>query len=152
MEGILNENVLDALNKQQLIQMLLEQNQTTSKLHEDFKRVTNLRLYHLEIDLSMSQQYHRRDTLEISDIPMHVEDQQVEDEVVEILKDAKVTVNRQNIKKMDIQAAHRIGKKGIVKVKVVNRKFIRAALINGKNLAGNKRYGDDTRLYVNVYT
>ena len=119
MEGILNENVLDALNKQQLIQMVLEQNQTISKLHEDFKRVTNLRLCHLERDLSMSQQYHRRDTLEISGIPMHVEDQQVEDEVVEILKDAKVTVNRQNIKKMDIQAAHRIGKKGTVNLSVL---------------------------------
>ena len=66
---------------------------------------------------------------------LHVEEQQMEDEVIEIYKDAKVTVNRQNIKKMDVQAAHRIGKKGVVIVKVVNRKFIRAALINGNNLA-----------------
>ena len=39
---------------------------------------------------------------------------------------------------MDIQAAYRIWKKGVVIVKVGNRKFIRAALINGKKLAGNE--------------
>ena len=84
----------------------------------------------------MTQQYSRRDTL---GIPMHIDDdKQLEEEVVEIFKDAKATVNRQNIKKMDIQAAHRIGKKGIVIVKVVNRKFVRAALINEKNFVGNK--------------
>ena len=98
----------------------------------------------------MTQQYSRRDTLEISGIPMHIDDNKhLEEEVVEIFKDAKATVNRQNIKKMDIQAAHRIGKKGIVIVKVVNRKFVRAALINGKNLVGNKRYGEETRLFLN---
>ena len=39
--GNVNENVLDALNKQQLIKMVLNLNQTISKLHEDFQRVTN---------------------------------------------------------------------------------------------------------------
>ena len=52
--GNVNENVLDALNKQQLIQMVLNLNQTISKLHDDFQRVTNLRLYHLERNLCMS--------------------------------------------------------------------------------------------------
>ena len=146
----LNENNLDTLNKQQLIHMVLNLNERISKIQEDFQRVTNLRLYHLERNLAMTQQYSRRDTLEISGIPMHIgDDKQLEEEVVEIFKDAKATVNRQNIKKMDIQAAHRIGKKGIVIVKVVNRKFVRAALINGKNLVGNKRYGEETRLFLN---
>ena len=40
--GNVNENVLDALNKQQLIQMVLNLNQTISKLHGDFQHVTNL--------------------------------------------------------------------------------------------------------------
>ena len=81
----------------------------------------------------MPKQYSRRDTLEISGIPMQIDDdKQLKEEVVEIFKDGKATVNRQNIKKMDIQAAHRIGKKGVVIVKVVNRKFVRTALINGK--------------------
>ena len=131
----LNENNLDTVNKQQLIHMVLNLNERISKIQEDFQRVTNLRLYHLERNLAMTQQYSRRDTLEISGIPMHIDDdKQLEEEVVEIFKDVKATVNRQNIKKIYIQAAHRIGKKGIVIVKVVNQKFVRAALINGKTL------------------
>ena len=50
---------------------------------------------------------------------------------------------------MNIQAAHRIGKKGVVIIKVVNRKFVCGSLINGKNLVGNKRYGEETRLFLN---
>ena len=50
---------------------------------------------------------------------------------------------------MDICAVHRIGKKGVTIVRVVNRKYSRNAIINGKNLKGSKRYGEDTKLYVN---
>ena len=93
--------------------MVLNLNQTISKLHEDFQRVPNHRLHHLERNLCTSQQYNRRDTLEISGIlPMHVGEQQMEDEVLEIFKDAKVTVNRQNIK-MD-----RIGQKRLSTLKL----------------------------------
>ena len=69
--------------------------------------------------------------------------------MIEVFREAKVTVNRKPIKSSDIQAAHRIGKGGKVIVKVVNRKFIRAALINGKNLKGSRKYGEGTKLYVN---
>ena len=97
----------------------------------------------------MSQQYLRRDSLEISGIPTNINDLQIEDEVIEIFREAKVTVNRQPIKSQDIQAAHTIGKKGNVIVKVVNRKFVRTALISGKNLKGSKKYGEDTQIYLN---
>ena len=121
-----------------------------SKIQEDFQRVISLRFYQLERNLSMPKQYSMHDTLEISGIPMHIDDdKQLEEEVVEIFKDAKATVNRQNIKKMDIQAAHRIGRNGTVNVKVVNRKFVRADLINGKNIVVNKMYGVETRLFLN---
>ena len=52
----LNENNLDTLNKQQLIHMVLNLNERISKIQEDFQRVTNLRLYHLERNLAMTQQ------------------------------------------------------------------------------------------------
>ena len=87
----------------------------------------------------MSQQYLRRDSVEISGIPSNILDGQIEDEVIEVFQEAKVTVNRQPIKSSDIQAAHHIGKGGKVIVKVVNWKFIRAALINGKNLKGSRK-------------
>ena len=64
-------------------------------------------------------------------------DGQIEDEVIEVFREAKVTVNRQPIKSSDIQAAHRIGKGG---------KFIRAALINGKNLKGSRKYGEGKQI------
>ena len=37
----------------------------------------------------------------------------------------------------------------VVIVKLVNRKFVRAALINGKNLVVNKSYGEERRLLLN---
>ena len=127
--GITGGN-LATLDKDQLIHMVLSLQQTISKLHEDFQKVNNLRFYHLERRLNMSEQYSRRDSLEITGIPRDVEHDQLEDEVIEIFKDAKVSLNRQPLKKTDIQATHRIGKKGVVICKVVNRKFIRKALVN----------------------
>merc|ERR1712074_332559 len=66
-----------------------------------------------------------------------------------IFKEVKITVNRQPLKKMDIQAVHRIGKKGRVIMKVVNRKFAQEALSNGKRLKDYRRYGEDSRIYIN---
>ena len=75
----------------------------------------------------MNSQYSRRDSLEITGVPKSINDEQLEDEVLEIFKDAKATLNRQQIKIPDIQAVHRIGKKGRVIVKIVNRKFVQTA-------------------------
>ena len=140
---------LEALDKNQLIKMVLDLNTSIIKLQEDYKRVIDFRLYNLERSVNLNQQYLRRDSIEISGIPPTVTDDKIEDEVIELFKDAKVTLNRQNLKKTDIQAAHRKGKKGVVIVKMVNRKFARTALVSKKNLAGNKRYGDDTNIYFN---
>ena len=82
-------------------------------------------------------------------IPENIDNDHLEDEVIEIMKEAKVSVNRQPLKKSDICAVHRIGKKGTTIVRVVNRKYSRNAIISGRNLRGSKRYGDDTRLFVN---
>ena len=65
------------------------------------------------------------------------------------MKEAKVIVNRQSIKKMDICAVHRLGNKKTTIVRVVNRKFAREALVNGRNLKGSKRYGENTSVYIN---
>ena len=54
METYINENLLEHLSKQ-LIQMVLNLNQTISKWHKEFQCVTNLKLYHLEGNLCMSQ-------------------------------------------------------------------------------------------------
>ena len=146
--GLSAEN-LQNYSKEQLIAMCLTLSSTVQKLEDDFKRMLDLCLYHLERKVNMSQQYYRRDTLEITGIPASVKDEDIEGEVLETFKEAKVQVNRQPMKALDIQAAHRIGSKHKVIVKVVNRKFVRNALVKGKNLKNNKRYGNNTRIYLN---
>ena len=55
-------------------------------------KLTNLRLYHLERAHNMNLQYGRRDTVEITGIPVDLPDKVLEDEVIEIFKEAKVFV------------------------------------------------------------
>ena len=145
----INANLLSDTSKEQLIEMVLGLNSKITQLHEDFRKVTNLRFYHLERKVNMNSQYSRRDSLEITGIPKNINDDQLEDEVIEIFKEAKATLNRQQIRKPDIQAVHRIAKKGKVIVKIVNRKFVQSALINGRNLKESTRYGDRTKIYLN---
>ena len=129
----INANLLSDMSKEQLIEMVLGLNSKSTQLHEDFRKATNLRFYHLERKVNMNSQYSRSDSLEITGIPKNINDDQLEDEVIEIFKEAKATLNQQQIRKPDIQAVHRIGKKGKVIVKVVNCKFVQSALINGRN-------------------
>ena len=135
-------DTLASLEEQQLIQMVLSLSSTFKQMQEDCSKAIDLRLCNLERKFNMSQPYLRRDSVEISGIPSNILDGQIEDEVIEVFRDAKVTVNRQPIKSL------RIGKGGKVIVKVVNRKFIPAALINCKNLKGSRKYGEGAKLYV----
>ena len=136
---------LGNLSKERLIEIILSVNEKNEKLKDDYQKIINLRLYHLERDLNMSLQYSRRDTIEITGIPPVIEDQDLEKEVIEIFRDAKVVVDKQPIKASDIQACHRLNKKGKTIIKVVNRKFVEDALRKGKHLKGNKRFGVTTQ-------
>ena len=76
-------NNLETLDKQQLINMVLTLTNTESELQEDYKKVISLRLYNLERNMIMSQQYYRRDTLEISSVPSSIKNDDIEDEVID---------------------------------------------------------------------
>ena len=76
-----------------------------------------------------SKQYSRRDTIEIAGIKQDVADEHIEEECLKILKASKVKVANKFPTSIDIQAAHRKGRKGNVVVKFVNRKFAYAAEI-----------------------
>ena len=106
------------------------------------------RLYHLERSHNMFMQYNRRESFEIVGIPSTVSTDDLE-EVIDICNDAKVLANTQPLKKSDICAVHRLADQKTTVVRVVNRKFSREAIICGKNLRGNKRYGNDTKNYIN---
>ena len=113
------------------------------------KKITNLRIYHIERNQNMLMQYGRRDSVEIFGIPKGIRDDKLEDEVIDIFKEAEVRVDRQFPKRMDIQAVHCLKNKNVTIVKMVNRKFAKEALICGKNLRGTNRYGVNMRIFIN---
>ena len=143
-----NMEVYKDLSNDQLIQVILGLKGEINKLNDDFKKVVNLRLYHLERNQNMYMQYGRRESFEIVGIPQNIPDDKLEDEVIDIMKEAKVSVNRQPMKKMDISAVHRLADKKTTIVRVVNRKYSRQAIINGRNLKDTKRYGDNS-IFIN---
>ena len=142
-------DALLGMEKQQLVDIITNLQSELSKKNEDFMKLINLRLYTLERSHYMHLQYTRRESFEVSGIPSNIQTDQLEDEIIDICKDAKVTVNRQNLKKTDIVACHRIGKKGTVVCRVVNRKFAREAIVCGKNLKNNQRYGQ-SKIYITI--
>ena len=139
---------LASLEKAQLIRIINQLRGDLSKQTDDFRKLTNLRLYNLERSQYMYQQYGRRESFEISGIPEEITDDKLEDEVIEIMKDAKVQINRQPLRKADISAVHRLGNKKTTIVRVVNRKYAREALFCGKNLKNSKRYGEN-KIFIN---
>ena len=135
------------MSKEALVDIIYKLMGDMSKMQEDFQKVVNLRLYHFERDANL--QYGRRESFEIVGIPQDINDDQLEDEVIDIVKEAKVFVNRQPLKKMDICAVHRLKDKKTTIVRVVNRKFAREAIVNGKNLKGTTRYGENNKIFIN---
>ena len=142
-------NNLVNLEKAQLIEIILKLKGDLSKQHDDFVKLTNLRLYNLERSQYMYEQYGRRESLEFTGIPETITDARLEDEVIEIMKEARVEVDDRPLKKMDVTAVHRLADKKTTIVRVVNRKFVKQALINGKNLKNSKRYGENSKIYLN---
>ena len=101
-------NTLMGLSKEELLDVIIKLKGDLSKLNEDFFKVTNLRLYHLERNQNLNLQYGHRESFVIVGIPVDVGDTELEDEVIDIAKEAKVSVNRQPLKKSDICAVHRL--------------------------------------------
>ena len=111
--------------------------------------MVNLRLYHLERSHNMFLQYNRRESFEIAGIPQNIADDKLEDEVIDICREAKLQVDRQPLTKRDICAVHRLADKKTTVVRVVNRKFSREAVFCGKNLRESRRYGEGSKIFIN---
>ena len=142
-------DALNGLSKEQLMDMVVNLKGEVQTLKDDFMKLTNLRLYHLERNQNMQMQYGRRESFEIVGIPQNITNDKLEDEVLDIAKEAKVFVNRQPLKKTDICAVHRLKDGKTTIVRVVNRKFSTEALRCGKNLKDTKKYGEGNRIYIN---
>ena len=87
-------------------------------------------------------QYGRRNSVEITGIPAEIETKDLEEKVINIFYEAGVKVHGNGLTHMDIQAAHRIGKKGTTIVKFTNRKFAIEGRRCGKNLKGTSIFGN----------
>ena len=89
----------------------------------------------LEREQNKHLQYTICDSVEIHGIPTNIPQGQLEDEVIKIYNAAKIDIHGQSLRKIDMQACHRIGRKQEkTVVKFLNRKFSVEELYNGKNL------------------
>ena len=98
----------------------------------------NERLIEIERNFNLSSQYNRRSCIEISGIPDDIPVHKLEDEVIKIYKTAGFKVEERELDHHEIQACHRIAKKGKIICRMVNRKFAEVALYNSKKLKDTK--------------
>ena len=104
------------------------------------------RMEEIEREQYKSAQYSRRDTVEITGIPGDIPTDALENEVIRIYDVAQVNVNGTKLRRTDIQACHRVGKRKTVIVKFVNRKFANEGLYYGKHLKNNSSYAAPTNI------
>ena len=95
-------------------------------------------------------QYSRRTNVELSGIPKNIPQKDLESEVIKVFDAAEVKVHGRSLEEMDIQACHRVGKKGDTIVRFVNQKFASEGLYCGRNLKGKNIYGNDSKVYINT--
>ena len=144
-----NPDLLNKLTKSDLINLVLQLKTEKEALEAERKILCDVenRVVALERRQYLHEQYGRRESVEISGIPV-VENQNLEDEVIKVYNEAKVNVFGRQLKKEDISACHRIGKKQETTiVRFVNRKFAFAGLVNGKNLKDSELYNNS--IYIN---
>ena len=140
----LQEKISDLENAINLVSAKLES--VILDIHEKDKIISKLKnknldleyhLENLEIELTNLNQYGRRDCIELTNIPESIPQQKLEQYVIEVLKNAEVTVT-----KRDLVAVHRLGpyKRGLnrtVIVKFINRKDANRAIKCKSNLKKN---------------
>ena len=112
-----------------------------------YRQKMEKRMEEIEREQFKSSQYSRRDTIENTGIPGDISNDALEDEIIRIYDVPQVNVNGTQLVKTDIQACHRVGRKNIIIVKFVNRKFANEGLYCGKNLKNNSPYPAPT--YIN---
>ena len=142
---------LRSKNKGELIDLInqLRTENIALKAAQELFLQQSERIEKLERSFYLQQQYVRRDTIEITGIPATVEQVQLENEVIKIYNAAGVVVDSDAVKKRDIQAVHRIGKKGTTICKFLNRKFANQGLYSSAKLKGKELYGPNTSVYIN---
>ena len=142
------EDSLSKKNKKDLVALILSLQEENTELRRYSEFVTEVakRMESLERRQNLSEQYNRRENIEISGINVNVKHEDLEKTVIKIFKAAEVNVDGKELSNSDISACHRIGKKGKTIVRLVNRKYASAILFRGKTLRGKDGFSET---YVN---
>ena len=149
-DKLFNTDVLDRMKKNELIDLVIQLQAEKEAIKEEQKQLVDLnkRVIELERSQYLYEQYGRRESIEISGIPTTVTIERLEEEVIKVYKAAKVEIFGRELRKDDISACHRLGKKKETTiVRFVNRKFAFAGLVNSKNLKDTDIYGNN--VYIN---
>ena len=161
----------EKLNKHQLIQIymdLQEQVQSSIEINERLdtlnakidqirselivsKKVNDLlctKVKDLEVRLAQSEQYSRRECLELAGIPKSVKQEDLEPKVLNIFKEIDVVIDPK-----DVEACHRVGKFNRVIIKLSKRKDVSKVLSNKRKLKDidPQKFGidEDKKIYIN---
>ena len=152
MEGsdMFDADKLSSFKKNELINLIKELQNEKVELKQQLSQLPDLkkqaeqmsgfenRLIELERSHALYLQYGRRNSVEITGVPEQVQQEDLESHVINIFKEAKVSVHGRSLEPFDMEACHRIGKRNVVIARFVNRKFAREALYNGRNLKGKQ--------------
>ena len=135
------ESIQAITNRQEIIESSLAVSKNVNeKLHA--------RVIKLEREVYVSQQYSRRECLELTGVPENVANDDLEGKVCEILN--KIGVN---VDPNDFEACHRLKKKEITIIKFSSRKTCLSALKNRTSLkdVDKEEFGfpSETKLYLN---
>ena len=144
------EEELAALGPQQLANIIMklcvENKQLKQNVDPEVAKRYDQRLENLEREVNKNKQYLRRESIEFVGISTNVKDEDIETEVIKIMKAAKVKISRREVTTLDIHAAHRKNQKGDVIVKFTNRKWAESAMRN----RGNLKDGQYGNCYINT--
>ena len=139
------EEELAALGPQQLANIIMklcvENKQLKQSVDPEVAKRYDERLENLEREVNKNKQYLRRESIEFVGILANVRDEDIETEVINIMKAAKVKLSRRDVTTLDIHAAHRKNRRGDVIVKFTNRKWAEGAMRNRVNLKDGQ-YGN----------
>ena len=147
LESRLEEKFADLKND-----LLSIKNTVIQRLVDDNKKLRD-RVYMLESEVYKSQQYSRRNNIEVNGIPDSVTDDSLEDKAIDIFQKIDVTVG-----KNDIEACHRLGKKNngskTTILKFVNRRKCEEIIAKRKKLGSvnmtSLGFPNETAIFVHL--
>ena len=138
----LSNNLVNTTLKLKQLEASISISQTTSSLLE--KRVKKL-----ETELYTTQQYSRRECIEIVGIPDTIPNDQLTNTTLKIFESLGVKLTKEN----DVQACHRIGSKGTTIIKLSNRQNIEKIMQRKFSLKGMKfealGFRENTKVFLN---